>query len=140
MGQVDGKFVACLIKDNAIGATTLVLVDQHAADERIRVERFLNELCQGFLDPVLSNGVERRELQPAIPILLTRLETRALAGSKEYRHAFERWGIQFAPIPNVPAVEEDGSGDEYLQVFVQTIPDVVSDKVRSFLLTSCEAY
>jgi DNA mismatch repair protein MLH3 len=139
VGQVDKKFVACLIEDGATVAKTLVLVDQHAADERIRVERFLSELCQGFLDHGLSGGVETRELQPAIPVLLTRLEARALAGSDAYRLAFASWGFRFAPMPDPVAVEEDGPGDEYLQVFVQAIPDIVSDKVFLHVLLPCEA-
>ncbi|KAI0660771.1 hypothetical protein C8Q70DRAFT_972342 [Cubamyces menziesii] len=31
------------------GHGALVLIDQHAADERVRVERFLRSLCEGFL-------------------------------------------------------------------------------------------
>ncbi|KAI0331238.1 hypothetical protein GY45DRAFT_1322484 [Cubamyces sp. BRFM 1775] len=80
LGQVDRKFVACVIHGSSppmeaptsldkdadgggdAGAGTgwsegacgrghgaLVLIDQHAADERVRVERFLRSLCEGFL-------------------------------------------------------------------------------------------
>ncbi|KAH9899633.1 hypothetical protein C8Q73DRAFT_329317 [Cubamyces lactineus] len=91
LGQVDRKFVACVIhasspprkqtptsadggrerdgdgdSDTDVDADAragtgwsegacgreqgaLVLIDQHAADERVRVERFLRSLCEGFL-------------------------------------------------------------------------------------------
>ena len=52
LGQVDRKFVACVLPASGseqVGSAditeecdtgVLVLIDQHAADERIRVERF----------------------------------------------------------------------------------------------------
>ena len=135
IGQVDKKFVACIVGGGSdVAGTspeTLVLVDQHAADERIRVEQYLSEICQGFLQHGFSGGVETWEPKPAVPILLTRLEARTLANSDTYRHAFERWGLRFAPINNAQeGLTKDTAGDEYLQVWVEAIPDVVSEKVR----------
>ena len=77
IGQVNEKFVACIVNGGADGVAmgsgsgTLVLVDQHAADERIRVEQFLSEICQGFLQHGFSGRVETLELNPAVLILLT---------------------------------------------------------------------
>ena len=45
LGQVDAQFIACVLPPDP---GTVVLVDQHAADERVRVERFLRELCEGY--------------------------------------------------------------------------------------------
>ena len=136
IGQVDEKFVACIVNGGADGVAigsgsgTLVLVYQHAADERIRVEKFLSEICQGFLQHGSSGRVETSELNPAVPILLTRLEARILASSDAYRHAFERWSFRFAPINHAQAgLAEEMAGDEHLQVLVEAIPDIVSEKV-----------
>ncbi|TFK43770.1 hypothetical protein BDQ12DRAFT_731752 [Crucibulum laeve] len=157
INQVDRKFIACLISagpdtepeevtngeadEEVKGASTraLVLVDQHAADERIRVERFLKELCLGFLhnracgeDP--ANGIKGKELTPPKPVLLTQHEARMLEGSKEIELAFRHWGIIFLdPLTNVfeDSKITSGTGDAsgYAQVLVQSIPEVVSDKL-----------
>lgn len=153
INQVDRKFVACLIERasnqttsteirNEVDSRTLVLIDQHAADERIRVERFLKELCLGFLHS-LNGGdnpakrVEMRDLSPPVPILLTSHERLRLAGSQEVKHAFSDWGFRFADLSKT-AVGKPGDGADdhtnaYAQVLVENIPEVVGDKVNIFL-------
>ncbi|KAH9850804.1 hypothetical protein C2E23DRAFT_929125 [Lenzites betulinus] len=154
LGQVDRKFIACVIRRESArrqrlrtgedceddrGAGALVLIDQHAADERVRVERFLRELC----DP--SGGEERdnqkagppcvreRVLAPPVNVLLTSLEAKTIAESAGVRSAFARWGVQFAP---QIALRQDNitlltPEDEpaYAQVAVATVPEVVADKL-----------
>lgn len=158
INQVDRKFIACLIDDHSdtdgkddrlneqemarsCTGRSLILVDQHAADERVRVEQFLKELCLGFLhsrdiggDPTKS--VQVKQILPPLPVLLTRHEAMRLADSEEVQKAFYHWGFHFADL-------QKGSGchavDEarrditagYTQVWVQSIPEVVSEKVRS---------
>ena len=132
INQVDRKFIACLVNTNSSdvcreGAShhrTLVLVDQHAADERIRVEKFLQELCLGFSQ---TSSVGCRQLSPPVHILLTRHEASRLARSSDIRRVFERWGIRFVDLPEEG---RDSSDDDYVQVAVSTVPDVVSEKVR----------
>lgn len=130
ISQVDRKFIACLVGD-ANGKETLVLIDQHAADERIRVERFLKELFVGFLDQE-SSGVEVRVLDPPVPVLLSRREAKRLVESEISQSALSAWGIRFRELqPSRTWIEDLGRSatDDYAQVFVTCLPDVVSNKV-----------
>ncbi|KAG7097308.1 hypothetical protein E1B28_004670 [Marasmius oreades] len=147
ISQVDRKFVACTFNNSGDGMetnrTTLVLIDQHAADERIRVELFLKDLCVGFLRNIEAagpreediNAVETRHLTPAVPILLTCLEVKQLMNSQEVRDAFWSWGICFANRALdhgevTDSVDGDDSGG-YAQIAVHCIPEVVADKLLS---------
>jgi DNA mismatch repair protein MLH3 len=140
--QVDRKFIACLIHadtdavgDTDTGGRALVLIDQHAADERIRVEKFLEELCLGFLQyGDRSNSVKTKALSPSVPVLLTRHEALRLADSDVFRRAFECWGISFDDISSSSLHSfhgglDDASGEGYTQIFIKSIPAVVSEKV-----------
>ncbi|KAG1906937.1 uncharacterized protein F5891DRAFT_1136216 [Suillus fuscotomentosus] len=147
INQVDRKFIACLVdldhpthqehgnppKNLAAGGSTLILIDQHAADERVRVERFLIEICFGFLRHCEgTGGVEVSELSPAVPILLTHHEASRLA-TIEVQSAFDRWGIRFEGLAKLTSFESECVKDEasggYVQVFVRAIPAIVSDKL-----------
>jgi len=151
ISQIDRKFIACLFEDwLGIGgpggdnsdrkSQALVLIDQHAADERVRVEYFLKELCLGFLhdqDKVgdLASGVQVRELSPPFPVLLTVHEAQQLNSSPHSQTAFRHWGFRFADLSNVrfhDSGTDSADGDSnavYTQVLVQGIPEVVGDKV-----------
>lgn len=147
INQVDRKFIACLVdlehsahresgkpqEKCTAGGSTLILIDQHAADERVRVERFLREICSGFLRYCEGiGGVEVSELCPAVPILLTRHEASRLATIEEVQSAFDRWGVRFEGLAKL-TLESECVGDEasggYVQVFVSAIPAIVSDKL-----------
>ena len=155
MGQVDAKFIACVFsppktaegpllssrstaKLNMPGrdAPTVVLVDQHAADERIRVERFLEELCIGFLD----GNLERRDLaaHPAC-VLLTMAEARSVATSSDVRGAFDRWGIRYCEDSVQDITRQLANDNEtwYTQMKIETVPELVADKVLRGLLLLC---
>lgn len=148
INQVDRKFIACLIdldhsthrghgkppNKSVAGGSTLILIDQHAADERVRVERFLTEICSGFLQHCEgTGGVEVLKLSPAVPILLTRHEASRLATIEEVQSAFNRWGVRFEGLDKLTSLESECAGDEasggYVQVFVRAIPAIVGDKL-----------
>ena len=168
LGQVDRKFIACVMRPrppdriddgdspDGSGGRALVLIDQHAADERIRVERFLKELCEGFLSspdhsgasdvPGVqgqgsgghAGGAQTRMVDPPVHVLLTKVESERIARSQDVRRAFARWGVRFAEAPVPRRVAQgagaSGEGEEgaaYVQVAVAGVPEVVADKVRT---------
>lgn len=152
ISQVDCKFIACVVgldhddpsgaeKDNGTrkdellaDGKMLILIDQHAADERVRVERFLKSICRGFLSHQEgSGGVEAKQLFPPVPVLLTKHEASRLVELSDFQKAFESWGFRFSGLEETQSrlereIEPDGG---YIQVFVSAIPEIVSEKVRA---------
>jgi DNA mismatch repair protein MLH3 len=150
ISQVDRKFIACLIDDSSgdVGkpcdsrieaydkgrsGKALVLIDQHAADERIRVERLLRELCIGYLRTE-GDGVKRKELSPSLPVLLTRHEASRLTESDQIRKVFDAWGVRFAGDLGQKSAAHDEERPEtndggYVQIMVSSVPEVVCEKV-----------
>lgn len=154
IGQLDKKFIVCTIdtpRDSAMAGTSnqteasisLILVDQHAASERVRVERLLKELCLGFLGTD-ATGVRCVELAPPKPVLLTRTEAQTLRATPSIRETLRRWGFSFADEDPQHEAEEAA----YQQVWVKCVPEVVSEKLMTSdemqrllkgYLASCEA-
>ena len=155
INQVDNKFIACRItKRNYLNVSVddggrepypdspiLVLVDQHAADERVRVERFLKDLCLGFLhsqdqtdDNLPSKYVFSRALAPSRPVLLTLHEALTISQSQVVQESFRKWGVRFTELSKTisgsDGTSESVSNTGYLQLYVSAIPEVVGDKVR----------
>lgn len=157
MGQVDCKFIACLIshpqnspldskkstsandanlKASEYQDEVLVLVDQHAADERVRVERLLKELCGAFI----QDRVDRRSTRPHLcsndvpthtaKILLSTPEAEALTVKNlgNIRQAFERWGFSFGTLEQI-------NHGHFTQIETLTVPDILAEKVRSYDLS-----
>ncbi|WWD04674.1 hypothetical protein V865_002745 [Kwoniella europaea PYCC6329] len=119
VGQVDKKFVAITIdlpsstgphEDKAV-----VLVDQHAADERISVENILASLCMGFR----NDSMAITKLTKHTPrIILTNQETKHLL-RPGVMGVLRRWGIHLI----LPPLE--GSKGDYVQVQVDAVPSLL---------------
>jgi DNA mismatch repair protein MLH3 len=158
INQVDRKFIACRIPKDADTTSKsnypakeaqpnsmLVLIDQHAADERVRVEFFLKELLMGFLhsqdqtDANHARGIRIRELKPPRPVLLTQHEALAINRSQDTREMLRQWGVRFTESPTHFDIALESGSTGYSQLLVCSIPEVVSDKVCSALLL-CLSY
>lgn len=132
LGQVDSKFIACLMdigeEANSCSAQfSLVLIDQHAADERIRVERFLKPLCLEYQDRFHGSGVARRILHVPLPVLLTKYEHERLLGDESMQKAFADWGFEVH--------EEEMLGpkadEAYATACFRTVPEALANKVNT---------
>jgi len=144
INQVDSKFIACLLPsdpmtdDLGYGSTvppqapprTLVLVDQHAADERVRVEWLQREICLGHLRNDDGTGVERTMLDPPVPILLMRHEKSTLQRNGHIRDLLASWGMEFAPMGDAGEDDKRFDDSNYSQVMVSSIPEIVGHRVR----------
>ncbi|KAI0082343.1 hypothetical protein K474DRAFT_1585498 [Panus rudis PR-1116 ss-1] len=148
LGQVDKKFIACIVElsDSPVhfvargvtgGGRGLILIDQHAADERVRVERFLGELCSGFLrssgqqEEVNRDGVKQRMLSPVIPVLLTLRDAERIVSSVEIQTAFRRWGFSFREPLKIEVGDANSVEPGFRQVLVEGVPDVVGEKASA---------
>jgi DNA mismatch repair protein MLH3 len=138
INQLDRKFILCAVDEIKGGDDSrqesdnprrmLVLVDQHAASERVRVEGFLRTLCHNFLD-FEGNGSQspdRVELDPPRVILLSRKEASILRSTQSM---LGRWcfGLSW---PESKSRDQRIDQDEYEQFLVHSVPRVVSEKVR----------
>ena len=109
ISQVDQKYI--LIKMHGTSTTSppemLVIVDQHAADERIRVESLLQELCIAESDPPDPTQSTQK------PLTFT-ISPRDATLLRRFRAEFARWGICYDV--------EDG------RVNIHTLPRVARDR------------
>ncbi|TFK55613.1 hypothetical protein OE88DRAFT_1766037 [Heliocybe sulcata] len=147
INQVDRKFIACIMDASSPGDPPsmgaihkqLFLIDQHAADERVRVEHFLEQLCAGFLEGQGEYGGEVMTLDNPVPVLLTRHEAARLTESQDSRTAFGRWGISFHDLDRNKVIADDrielggrsdhGDEEAYVQVYVRSLPAIVGQKL-----------
>jgi DNA mismatch repair protein MLH3 len=138
INQLDRKFILCAV-DEIKGSDDscqesdnprrmLVLVDQHAASERVRVEGFLRALCHNFLDLERdgSQSPDRDELDPPRAILLSRKEATILRSTQS---TLRRWCLELSWRPESNSCDQSLDQDEYEQFLVHSVPRVVSEKV-----------
>jgi DNA mismatch repair protein MLH3 len=137
LNQLDRKFIVCTVDeirgsdDNRqepdIPRRMLVLVDQHAASERVRVEGFLRTLCHRFLN-LESNGsqsADRVDLDPPRAILLSRREASILRNTQSI---LGRWCFELS-WPESEGCDQSFDQDKYERFLVHSVPGVVSEKL-----------
>jgi DNA mismatch repair protein MLH3 len=138
LNQLDRKFIVCTVdetrksddsrQESNIPRRMLVLVDQHAASERVRVEGFLRTLCHNFLNHDSNGGqsADRVELDPPRAIILSRKEASILRNTQSM---LERWCFDLS-WPESESCDHNFDQDKYEQFLVHSVPGVVSEKVR----------
>ncbi|KAJ3516273.1 hypothetical protein NLJ89_g1225 [Agrocybe chaxingu] len=122
---------------------------QHAADERVRVEGFLKELCLGFLESpnrIQSGeavGVRVREVTPPRPVLLTQHEALTIKRSPDVQAMLRKWGVRFVELSRVDpvsdSISDSGSSTGYSQLLSFFVDPSFCFVVRdsSFKETNC---
>ena len=146
ISQIERKFVLvcmnatisepALLGDLTTDDQVLILIDQHAADERVRVEALLAELCappsQGSgslhsaLDPShLQSTIATTVLEKPIIFDVPRQEHRLFTN---HRRHFANWGILYG----VTLVQQSSSmlGSSVCRLSVRTLPEAIAERCR----------
>lgn len=122
IGQLDRKFIVCAVPE-ATGSTSLVLFDQHAVDERIRVERLLGEACQGFA----SGDIETQYLgDDPHQLLLASRDAELLSPTLPFARIIRRWGIHL----EVDQGETD-HGTDLKQLNITAVPALLAQRLAA---------
>ena len=120
IAQVDQKFILTKMQTSSshpLGdpASSLILIDQHAADERCRVERLLAELFA-------SDTPGRIQTTQLDPIIFEIPATEASLFGR-YREFFRVWGVNYTV--------EQGPRDVNVFIFVSTLPTLIAERCRA---------
>jgi DNA mismatch repair protein MLH3 len=131
IAQVDNKFICCSItRDAQHGRQTqhIVLFDQHAADERVRVEQYLDVLSKSFA----SDTVDIRDLSlTPLLILLPDYQSQWLTSSRIAQGALRRWGFGI-DLPLLAARPSDARDNAaYAQISVFSVPAIVHERLSA---------
>ena len=133
IAQVDRKFIlarmpAAASADGTVdGEDMLVIIDQHAADERCRIEALMADFC---LPPLPSRGMGHDELAPGVRV--ERLEKSIVfevAGAESellerHRRHFADWGVLYCiRAANPPAEGMD-------KVVLTALPPGIAERCR----------
>ena len=142
ISQVDRKFLLITTDTAALSKTTLqdpssrlvVLIDQHAADERIRVENLLVELCKRPSTEIanLRSNLDHRSAIATTELLLP-ISFKIQLSERELfkRHAahFAQWGILYDMKNANAGVSIVGSRDT-CTITVKTLPPCIAERCR----------
>ena len=146
ISQVEKKFIlVCMntrvsegtvFQDSSTEKQLLVLMDQHAADERIRVESLLAELCAPPLcrsaspnsrpDPQSpQSGIRTTILVKSISFDIPVQEHRLFANQRSH---FANWGILY----DIKPAQQSSliSGSSACRLIVKTLPEAIAERCR----------
>lgn len=99
----------------AQGCDLLVVVDQHAADERIRVESLFTEICSSPADPAEPHVSDRIQ-----KTLVFRVSKREAELMRRYDGNFAEWGIKYH-------LSSSSSGEES-SLHIDALPRAITDR------------
>ena len=140
IAHVDFKYILAKLdnagsKDNGCESTSLVvLIDQHAADERIKLEELLADLCQmpsGQIkglksDLGYSSAVDTIRLQS--PIIFD-IHTRDFLLFERHAGHFADWGILYNL--SKTGFKQRGESQAHCCLAVLTIPSAIAERCRA---------
>ena len=138
IAQVDQKFILVNLEIKAHRATTneadaeriLVLIDQHAADERIRIEDLLSELCASCHNLTAQSSIPRTLLPNAMVFQITLQERDLYENAQTY---FANWGIEYDVNDNCQEESKPSkppTPDSSCRLIVKSLPSLIAERCR----------
>ncbi|KAJ3105309.1 Protein O-linked-mannose beta-1,4-N-acetylglucosaminyltransferase 2 [Phlyctochytrium planicorne] len=128
IGQIENKFIAATFQRDA--SCGLLLIDQHAADERIILEKLTEDLFQNTL--MVSSSVRSANAQRITdvisldPPMLTSMSSEEAERAFNAREMFMRWGIGIG-FPN-SGQQRQRKSDAQVDLPILMIPKLISDR------------
>ena len=143
IAQVDSKFILVRVEKEGLGPTqadrgkTLALIDQHAADERVRVEQLFTELCTPLPpDDQAHNytsghgGLKSRISTTTLARPITfEVSSREQALFISHASHFASWGVLYnfdssnqSPLP--------ATSQKY-KISIKTLPEPIAERCRT---------
>ncbi|KAJ4405997.1 DNA mismatch repair protein [Didymella pomorum] len=143
ISQVDKKFVLVRMAGSAAdGDTTLsddimVLIDQHAADERIQVEALLRDLCRPRHSSVHIGFRSSLGFSSAVDIVILNKPLQFAVSPHEYIHFetfarnFATWGILYDTRATATLDTRPGkSGQSDCKISITALPPTISERCK----------
>jgi DNA mismatch repair protein MLH3 len=131
VSQVDKKFILVRLRVSKAEDRILVLIDQHAADERIRFESLMENLCTPSSDGVSSTTAEYSILTTLLekPLNFEVSPTDVRLLRKHTQH-FKNWGIHYqAPLRN-STTGFDTKGKLIQRLTVTSLPPTIIERCK----------
>jgi DNA mismatch repair protein MLH3 len=117
---------------------TLVLVDQHAADERIQVESLLADLCAHLADHACSGYKSQLGYSSRVAFMMLEQPVQFTVASQELAHfktfaaQFAAWGILYDVLaPTAVSDRPSTTGKSQYLLSITTLPPVVSERCKA---------
>lgn len=136
IAQVDTKFILCKMPaalDEEVDSSTLILIDQHAASERVMLENLLEDLCSPSVHDATSikttnllTGTARAR------DLVVEVSAREVELFSHYRAHFARWGVLYdlsSPIHAIGRHERRLSNESRIRI--THLPTPVAERCSS---------
>jgi DNA mismatch repair protein MLH3 len=138
IAQVDRKFVLAKLTvtgpDHDLPKQVLVLIDQHAADERCRIEKLFEELClpnsMNSSSPIGEGS--KRAIVPSTVLakpIQFQLSLKELGLFESTRQAFRKWGIHYKLSKR--GSSNSGDTNHECRLSATALPSLIAERCRA---------
>ncbi|XP_067680769.1 DNA mismatch repair protein Mlh3-like [Haliotis asinina] len=142
LGQVDNKFIACVLQteepNTSKAPDLIVLFDQHAAHERVRLEQLTEDIYVNS-DDVTDCSIKSSQVSPPRTLTFTEENVRLI---KSFRDEFKRIGVTFTingssryslNIHSIPACLVEREANEVRRGRESVVMDIVETLIKDHL-------